>query len=234
MYLEDQYLWSELVAGGIAEALAASPGLRLVAVVPRYPDADGTLTGPPNRLGQIRAMELLRQAAPDRVAFFDLENVRGVPVYVHAKVCVVDDVWFTCGSDNFNRRSWTHDSELTCAVLDPERDDRAPTDPGGAGDGARVLARAVRLQAWSEHLGLPEDDPQLLDHDAGFALWGRTADALDAWHAGGRQGPRPRGRVRRHEPDPVGRAARLWADPLYRTVFDPDGRPRRLRRRRGS
>ena len=65
-------------------------------------------------------MELLQRVAPDRVAFFDLENAQGVPIYVHAKICVVDDVWFTCGSDNFNRRSWTNDSELTCAVLDPE------------------------------------------------------------------------------------------------------------------
>lgn len=29
-----------------------------------------------------------------------------------------------------------HDSELSAAVLDTERDPRAPTDPGGLGDGA--------------------------------------------------------------------------------------------------
>ena len=152
IYLEDQYLWSEPVAQGIAEALDRAPELRLIAVVPRYPDADGRITGPPNRLGQIRAMELLQQAAPDRVAFFDLENRDGVPIYVHAKICVVDDVWFTCGSDNFNRRSWTNDSELTCAVLDPERDEREPRELASGGEGARRLARDLRLETWSEHL----------------------------------------------------------------------------------
>ena len=228
IYLEDQYLWSEPVARGIAEALEAAPDLRLIAVVPRYPDADGRVSGPPNRLGQLRALDLLQRVAPDRVACFDLENAHGVPIYVHAKICVVDDVWFTCGSDNFNRRSWTNDSELTCAVLDPERDEREPRDLSSGGDGARRLARDLRLETWSEHLDLPPE--RLVDPVAGWDLWQERADALDAWHAGGRQGPRPPGRVRRHVPDPVTPLQRLWAEPLYRTVFDPDGRPRSLRR----
>ncbi len=38
---------------------------------------------------------------------------------MHAKVCVIDDEWATVGSDNVSLRSWTHDSELTCAVFDP-------------------------------------------------------------------------------------------------------------------
>ena len=46
-------------------------------------------------------------------------NRRGArPDYVHAKICVVDDVWATVGSNNFNTRSWTHDSELAAAILD--------------------------------------------------------------------------------------------------------------------
>ena len=64
---------------------------------------------------------------------------------MHAKVCVIDDVWCSVGSDNFNRRSWTHDSELSSACLDETRDDREPLDPAGLGDGARRLARELRL-----------------------------------------------------------------------------------------
>ena len=30
----------------------------------------------------------------------------------------MDDIWMAVGSDNFNLRSWTNDSELTCAVVD--------------------------------------------------------------------------------------------------------------------
>jgi phosphatidylserine/phosphatidylglycerophosphate/cardiolipin synthase-like enzyme len=208
IYFEDQYLWSSVVAEGLCQALEREPELRVIAVVPRYPDQDGLLSGPPARYGQWQAMEMLLNVAPDRVGIYDLENAEGTPIYVHAKVCVVDDEWFTCGSDNFNRRSWTSDSELTCAVV-------------GAG-----LAESLRSELWREHLGVePELDPV-----RGFEQWAATAAALDAWHATGRVGPRPVGQIRRHEPAPVGRLSRLLARPLYNHVFDPDGRPRAMRR----
>ncbi len=229
IYIEDQYLWNEHIAGDIAAALRRSPQLRVIAVLPRYPDADGRVNGPPTRLGQRQALDLLRSTAPDRVVAVDLENQDGVPIYVHAKICVVDDVWFTCGSDNFNLRSWTNDSEASCAVVDTARDEREPADISGTGEGARRLARDLRLLLWSEHLGVSADDPRLLDPVEGFELWRRRAKELDAWHTGGRRGPRPPGRVRRHDPEPLTPVQERWSPLLYRTIFDPEGRPRRLR-----
>ena len=226
IYLEDQYLWSELIAQGMHEALDRSPDLRVIIVVPRYPDADGVVSGPPARFGQLRAVRMLRRSAPERVGIYNLENSTGSPIYVHAKICVVDDVWFTCGSDNFNRRSWTCDSELTCAVLDPVVDDRQPV-----AEGARRLPRDLRLEVWSEHLGQSREELALLEPLKGFDLWRRTAANLDAWHADGRKGERPPGHIRPHEPQPVTRLQALWAEPLYRLIYDPDGRPRRMRRR---
>jgi phosphatidylserine/phosphatidylglycerophosphate/cardiolipin synthase-like enzyme len=230
IYVEDQYLWSGTVAAGIAQALQRSPGLRVIAVVPRYPDQDSATNGPPQRLGQLKALTMLRDVAPDRFAVYDLESVLNVPIYVHAKVCIVDDVWMTCGSDNFNRRSWTNDSELTCAVIDPTRDEREPRDLSAAGDGARKLPRDLRLQLWAEHLGRPADDPALLDPVSAYDLWRQTAAELDAWHAGGRRGPRPAGQIRAHEPAPVEGFTRAWAEHAYRIFFDPDDRPRSWRR----
>jgi phosphatidylserine/phosphatidylglycerophosphate/cardiolipin synthase-like enzyme len=229
IYLEDQYLWNERVAGRIARALLTTPQLRVIAVVPRYPDSDGRVSGPPTRVGQWQALDLLRGVAPERVLVVDLENADGVPIYVHAKVCIVDDVWFTCGSDNVNMRSWTNDSEVTCAVLDSTRDVREPVDLTGRGDGARRLARDLRLQLWSEHLGMAGDDPRLLDPPEAFDLWRARADALDTWHRDGRRGPRPPGQVRHHDPEPLSARQQRWAPWLYRTLFDPDGRPHRLR-----
>jgi len=231
IYVEDQYLWSGVVARHLSRALERSPDLRVIAVVPRYPDDDGRLTGPPNRLGQLRAMRLLRQTAAERVGIYDLENAAGVPIYVHAKICIVDDLWLTCGSDNFNRRSWTSDSELTCAVVDPTADEREPRDLPGHGDGARRLPRDLRLQVWAEHLGRPADDPALLDPVAAFDIWRDAAAALDTWHAHGRRGPRPPGQARQHRPQPVSRLQAIWAEPAYRLIYDPDARPRRMRRR---
>jgi phosphatidylserine/phosphatidylglycerophosphate/cardiolipin synthase-like enzyme len=231
IYLEDQYLWSEDIALALAEALRRSPELRLIAVVPRYPDQDGRLSGPPNRIGQQAALDGVRAAGGDRVAVYDLENEHGTPIYVHAKVCVIDDVWAAVGSDNLNRRSWTHDSELSAAVLDDTLDEREPRDPAGLGDGARVFARELRLRLWREHLGRsPDDDGDLLDPVAGFDAWRRAASALATWHDAGRSGPRPPGHASEHDPGRVQPWAAWWATPVYKLLVDPDGRPRRLRR----
>ena len=229
IYIEDQYLWSTEVAAGIAAALERNTGLNVIAAVPRHPDSDGPLAGPPSRIGQLRAITMLHRVAPGRVGVFDLENSTGTPIYIHAKICIIDDTWFTCGSDNFNRRSWTTDSELTCAVFDPTAANREPPGTDTGHDASRPLAHGLRLQLWAEHLGLDQNDPRLDDPAAGLKLWNTTADALDHWHESGRPRPRPTGHVRHHTLEPVSPLQRLWADPISRLVVDPDGRPRRMR-----
>jgi phosphatidylserine/phosphatidylglycerophosphate/cardiolipin synthase-like enzyme len=230
VYVEDQYLWSHAAAGVLAQRLRDEPRLHLVAVVPRYPDRDGRLSGPPYRIGQQMAMNELSEAGGERVVFFDLEAPSGWPIYVHSKVCVIDDVWMMVGSDNLNIRSWTNDSELSCAVIDQQRDQRQPLDPGGFGDGARMLARDTRLRLWREHLERRQgDDNDLVDGVRAIDVLRRAADRLDAWHADG-GGVRPPGRLRRHQPGPVRWWAQWWAQPIHRLLVDPDGRPGALRR----
>jgi phosphatidylserine/phosphatidylglycerophosphate/cardiolipin synthase-like enzyme len=183
-----------------------------------------------NRIGQVEALEVVRRAGRERVGVYDLESEAGRPIYVHAKVCVIDDVWVAVGSDNLNRRSWTHDSELSCAMLDPALDGRDPKDPAGLGDGARALPRTLRLALWGEHLGPGVSERGLLDPVTGFDTWRRMAASLDDWHESGCKGSRPPGRVRRHDPPALGPFAALWARPLYRLAIDPDGRPADLKR----
>ncbi|NCT89413.1 phospholipase [Cellulomonas sp. APG4] len=228
VYVEDQYMWSTDVAAVFADALRRSPELHLVVVVPRFPDQDGRLTVPAVRLGHHLALEMVRAAGGDRVVVLDVENRAGEPVYVHAKVCVVDDVWATVGSDNFNRRSWTHDSELTAAVLDESRDEREPRDPAGLGDGARTFARDLRLELWREHLDRADDDG-LVDPADALATLRSSAEALERWHRGGCRGPRPPGQLRPHDVEPSPRWQRWLAAGVYRVVVDPDGRPPRMK-----
>jgi phosphatidylserine/phosphatidylglycerophosphate/cardiolipin synthase-like enzyme len=232
VYLEDQYLWSEDAARALAEGLRRHRELHVIAVVPRYPDRDGRASGAANRVGRERVTEILRRAGGDRVAIYDLENTEGTPIYVHAKVCIIDDVFLVVGSDNLNRRSWTHDSEISCSIIDATPDGRSPADPGGLGDQARRLARDTRLHLWREHLGRAGDiDADLLESADGFAAFSKSAADLDDWHRNDRLGPRPAGRLRRHNPEHVNRWARWAARTLYGVVLDPDGRPRRLRRK---
>jgi phosphatidylserine/phosphatidylglycerophosphate/cardiolipin synthase-like enzyme len=230
VYVEDQYLWSKEVASTFAEALRAHPELRVVAVLPHNPDQDGRFSLPPNLVGRDRALSTIRAAGGDRVAIYGVENSSGTPVYVHAKVCIVDDTWATIGSDNFNRRSWTHDSELSAAVLDEIRDPREPLDPGGLDDGARVYARALRLQLLREHLDRT-DDEGLVDPHAAFDELRRAAAKLQTWYDDGCHGQRPPGRLRPLVDPALSPATTRWATLAYHRIYDPDGRPRRLRRR---
>ncbi|WP_245177360.1 phospholipase D family protein [Geodermatophilus sp. DF01-2] len=234
VYVEDQYLWSRDVARIFAAALRRSPQLRLIAVVPRYPDTEGRVDVPASLLGRNSAWRTVLEAGGDRVHLFDLENAAGRPVYVHAKVVVIDDVWAAVGSANLNRRSWTHDSELTAAVLDEQLDGREPVDPGGLGDGARTFARQLRLALTREHLGrIDGDDADLLDPDSAVETMRRSADRLDAWHATGCVGSRPVGQLRSHPGRPGGGTwRRRLVRPAYDLVYDPDGRPWRIRLRR--
>jgi phosphatidylserine/phosphatidylglycerophosphate/cardiolipin synthase-like enzyme len=230
IYVEDQYMWSREVADLFASALQREPELRVMVIVPRIPDRNGFVSGPPHRIAQLQLVDRLRTVAADRFAIYDLENAVGTPIYVHAKTVVVDDVWAEVGSDNMNRRSWTHDSELSIGVLDSERDQREPTDPAGMGDGARAFARNLRLNLLREHTGLGSDHT-LLDPVEAFERVRASADALDAWHRDGKNGPRPPGQLRNHSLPAMRWWESWWARPLYRTILDPDGRPRELKRR---
>jgi phosphatidylserine/phosphatidylglycerophosphate/cardiolipin synthase-like enzyme len=60
---------------------------------------------------------------------------------------VIDDQWASVGSENFNRGSWTHDSELSAAICDPG------------------YARALRLNLAAEHLDHPGPMDDLHDPD---------------------------------------------------------------------
>ena len=62
------------------------------------------------------------------------------PVYIHAKIAIIDDEWFTLGSANLNEHSLFNDTEMNIVTHDPE------------------LARDTRLRLWAEHLELQADD----------------------------------------------------------------------------
>jgi phosphatidylserine/phosphatidylglycerophosphate/cardiolipin synthase-like enzyme len=63
---------------------------------------------------------------------------RDDPLYVHAKVGIVDDRWLTIGSANLNAHSLLNDTEGNVVTLDPE------------------LARGTRVRLWAEHVELDE------------------------------------------------------------------------------
>ncbi|WP_162249820.1 MULTISPECIES: phospholipase D family protein [unclassified Nocardioides] len=177
VYVEDQFLWSEEVGDHFAGALRAKPDLRLIIVLPMVPDREGAAVELPQLYGRSLAMRKIIEAGGDRVAIFGLTNDNGMPVYVHSKTCIIDHRWASVGSDNLNRRSWTSDSEIACAVVDDrgEADDPAPRDSF-----PRVLLRTLV----AEHLGCDEADVPEDPHDL-FDAMTSCADALDDWYGDG-------------------------------------------------
>ena len=74
-------------------------------------------------------------------------------VYIHSKLCIVDDRLVICGSANINDRSLLgyRDSELCCVVEDTEFE---PGKMNGAPHPCGKFAGGLRKQLFREHLGL--------------------------------------------------------------------------------
>lgn len=158
IYLENQYLWSPAVVQELIAALRRvdDPTFRILIVLPARPNIGKGDTDVHVRLlreadqdrGRVRIFSLYTAAPEDRRAWIYK------PIYVHAKVAIIDDEWCTVGSANLNGRGMEGDSEINAQVLD-------------AG-----LARSMRLRLWAEHLGLPEETIATLSpHEAIDMLW---------------------------------------------------------------
>ena len=157
IYLETQYLWAPEIVAVLADKLRRPPSdrFRMVVVLPVKPKGGGDDTrGALAELieadgGHGRVLGCCLFARAGQVAD---------PIYVHAKIGIVDDRWLTIGSANLNDHSMFNDTELNVVTHDP------------------TLARSTRIALWSEHLELSpaelEGDPaELVD-----GRWRPTAE----------------------------------------------------------
>ncbi|HEV7649483.1 MAG TPA: phospholipase D family protein [Actinophytocola sp.] len=143
VYLENQFLWSPEITEVLLDKLCdpPDPRFRVVLVLPRKPTNGADTTR--GQLGRMLAADAvdptgqrLLLAATISAHSHDPEVATG-PVYVHAKVGIVDDEWMTIGSANLNEHSLFNDTEVNVAT------------------GDRELIRETRLRLWAEHLQRP-------------------------------------------------------------------------------
>jgi phosphatidylserine/phosphatidylglycerophosphate/cardiolipin synthase-like enzyme len=125
VFIVDQYFWSLPLARLLNARLIAEPGLRVLVLLPPWSEKGNGFTGA--REHRARALALNALVAPgrsgppvaDRVGVYNLWHpVQRRGIYCHAKMQLYDDALLVCGSGNLNRRSFTLDTELDCAVLD--------------------------------------------------------------------------------------------------------------------
>ena len=133
IYLENQFLWSPEIVGILADKLRNPPSddFRMVVLLPRRAN-----NGHDDTVGQLAELT----AADDGAGRFLAATIRSRtgdrddPLYVHAKVGIVDDRWLTVGSANLNAHSLLNDTEMNVVTDDSD------------------LARETRLRLWAEHL----------------------------------------------------------------------------------
>jgi phosphatidylserine/phosphatidylglycerophosphate/cardiolipin synthase-like enzyme len=138
IYIENQFLWAPEIVSIIAAKLRdpPTPDFRVVILLPAKAN-----NGAEDTRGQVGVLIDADRAGggPSRFLAATIRALspsrdRADPLYVHAKVCIVDDRWTVIGSANLNAHSLFNDTEV-CVVSDDGR-----------------LARASRIRLWSEHL----------------------------------------------------------------------------------
>ncbi|UGS37133.1 phospholipase D-like domain-containing protein [Capillimicrobium parvum] len=133
VYLENQFLWSPEIVAILRDKLAHPPSdeFRLVVLLPSRPN-----NGEDDTRGQLSVLADADDGAHRFLATTISSRTGQVtsPLYVHAKVGIVDDRWLTVGSANLNEHSLFNDTEVNVATTDP------------------ALARDTRLRLWAEHL----------------------------------------------------------------------------------
>jgi phosphatidylserine/phosphatidylglycerophosphate/cardiolipin synthase-like enzyme len=144
IYIENQYVDVPEIIDCLHRALKR--GVDVVLLMPAEPDV-GWRT-PPEQRALLEA-----RAALGTCERFMLAGIAGVgadgrrtPVYVHAKLMLVDDAWATVGSCNLHRFSLFGNSEMNVAFSEPD------------------TVRALRCELLREHLG--RDTSGLDDRDA--------------------------------------------------------------------
>lgn len=115
IYAESQYFASHKIAKAIAERLAEDDGPEIVIVNPVT--AQGWLEPIAMDTARARLFEALKKRdRHDRLRIYHPLTRGGAPIYVHAKVMIVDGEILRVGSSNFNNRSMRLDSECDVTI----------------------------------------------------------------------------------------------------------------------
>lgn len=201
LYIESQYLASRTLAEAIAERLREPDGPEIVIVLPR--NADGWLEQLAMDGARRRLLHLLWRAdTGGRLGVYYPVTAADDPIYVHAKVLVMDDRLLRVGSSNLNNRSMGFDTECDLAVeVTAETPD---------GDRLRETILGIRRRLLCEHLAA---DPAKFD--ATLAETGSLLRTVESLRAPGRT-------LVRFEPDTVADEDSALAE---NELMDPERTP---------
>ncbi|WP_246218635.1 phospholipase D-like domain-containing protein [Parasphingorhabdus halotolerans] len=145
IYAESQYFASAKIAGAISLRLQEVDGPEVIIINPET--SDGWLESEIMDSTRARLFEAVKMRdVHDRFRIFHPVNDVGTPIYVHAKILIIDDRIIRVGSSNFNNRSLGFDSECDVTLEASSSSGEATTNSIGR----------IRNDLISEHLGSTE------------------------------------------------------------------------------
>lgn len=206
IYIEDQYLVNMELAELLAQQM---PYLNHVTIV--IPSITTVNDLPQCQFRRTKFVDRLRASNPSKVRVYCARETEEASCgsWVHSKLWIFDDSFAVIGSACCNRRSMTHDSEISAGIYDPSRDDRLNYN----------FAHRLRIKLWAHHLGMatPDGFSELADGVASSANWleklrpaaARIIDFDDDARAAG-----------------VSPASGPEDEPVWNVLLDPDGRRR--------
>jgi phosphatidylserine/phosphatidylglycerophosphate/cardiolipin synthase-like enzyme len=166
LYIEDQYFWDQHLATKIHEALFDGRVEFVFLLLPKRLDEkellDLVLYAQRRRcLNILLHGENGTEDVTDRVILYTIASEQRIPIYVHCKSMVADDLWMNISSSNFSRRSQTYDSEIGAATIDSRMR-----------RGGGLTPRQFRVDLMADHLRLlPEEKSLVEDPRDAFRLF---------------------------------------------------------------
>lgn len=174
IYIENQYFTNETIGAAISAALKDSsrPNLQVILMVNVVPDMPFYPTWQTNLFARIRRDA---GAGASRFGVFTAWSHTGpapthkhtnpviMPDYLHTKSAVIDGSWATIGSANLDGASLDQFQILHALQFGTFRNGELNyvMYSGVEGLDQTVVVDQLRLQLWSEHLGMDSTDPRL-------------------------------------------------------------------------
>lgn len=159
IYAESQYFAARSIAEAIAERMAEPDPPEIVLINPN--SADGWLEQAAMDGARIRLCHAISENDhARRFRIFTPHTAAGIPIYVHAKMMIVDDEVLRIGSSNMNNRSLGLDSECDL-FIDAARSGNAHATPAIARLRHALLAEHTGLSLEQVELGL-ERNPSMI------------------------------------------------------------------------
>ncbi len=166
IYLENQYFFDKVSHRSVIRALiyAAYRGVKIFIILPGNPDFTKLFSK--EFLREVKNhpniyVYTLATSYKDNGEGWEIYNYNDI--YIHAKLFIVDDEWYSIGSANISYQSLRTDSEINVAVWDPEG------------------SKKLRQDLWKEHLEFEYTDGKEEQYNQKVIIDGPIEEAFEQW-----------------------------------------------------